>query len=211
VLSVSCDHISLLGSLENIEDLGFVATTTQGADGRHARVFLDRMYIELDVVDAGPSSFTATGWFLRPTDLEAAASALAAAGLDVRGPERYEGHDGRWVDVSFLGGGLDGASPILTARVDMPRGSWPPEAPVEHPNGVTTIGALELEMPDPERAMRTLSVLGAVRSAAAMSLEDGSELLLRNCPGLRAARIAAVRFRRVRGDDLVIDIAGPLR
>jgi hypothetical protein len=41
-------------------------------------------------------------------------------------------------------------------------------------------------------------------------LEDGTEVVLRHCPGIRVARLAAVRFRRLRGEDLVIDIAGPL-
>lgn len=211
MLTVSCDHVSLRGSLGRVAELGFIAAPTQGGDGRHARVLLDRMYLELDVVDADASPLTATGWFLRPSDLEAAARALVGAGFAVSGPALYDGHDGRWSDVSLSDGGLAGVSPILTVRVDMPPDSWPPKTGAAHPNGVTAIGALELETPDPERAMRALSALEAVRSTAGLILVDGTEVWLRHNPVARAARIATLHFRRRSGDDLVVDVAPPVR
>jgi hypothetical protein len=207
MVTVSCDHVSLRGSLGHVEELGFIATPTSGGDGSHARVLLDGMYLELDLVNAGESPLEATGWFLRPSDLGAARRALVRARFDVSKPELYEGHDGRWVDVSVLDGALAGASPILTIRIDLPRGSWPPQRVPEHPNGVVAIRSIEFEAPDPERAGRALAALGAAHSAGGLILGDGCELRLRHNPTAHAAVIATLQFRRRSGEDVVIDVA----
>lgn len=150
------DHLSLAATPSAIERLGFRVTPTPGAEA-HARVFLDRSYIEVTPGAGRSDGIEARGWFLRPPDLDAAAAALRASGIPFTGPNTYEGADGTWLDLTLPGAvGL----PTLTVQVDGGVDDWPPPLEGAHPNGTVRLSAVRLRVREPARVIRVLETLG---------------------------------------------------
>jgi hypothetical protein len=175
-MSPRLDHVSLVAERVTLEGLGFRVTPTPGAED-HARVFLDRTYLELtpprDAVEV-----RARAWFLRRSDLGQAADSLRAAGFRVAGPSRYRGRDGEWLDVS-ASESEEAALPTLSKRLDRPEESWPPSLADPHPNGVTRLAALHLRARDPSRLLLLLASLDVPSPApAALELAGGERLVV---------------------------------
>lgn len=117
------DHICLTAGSAQVEELGFRLSPISGAESR-ARILFEHSYIE--VISPGGMEGTvpeAQGWFLRAVDLSEAAEVLRAEGVPAIGPDRYEGNDGIWLDLTIEGEAS--VLPILTQRVDMPAHEWP--------------------------------------------------------------------------------------
>ena len=151
------DHISLVAKQQTFEELGFRVTPT-GVTANHARIFLDRTYLEVTPPDQRQVGIRAGGWFLRPADPTEAADTLRAAGLAAEGPSPYRGEDGSWLDVSIPAATT--ALPVLTKRTDEPEDCWPPPQIHDHPNGATTLAAIHLQMQDPAPLLHLFEALG---------------------------------------------------
>lgn len=193
------DHVSVAAERAWVEDAGFALTPTSGADG-HARVFLDRSYLEVVAGDRGEPA--ARGWFLRPDDLEEAATTLRAAGLSTSGPARYEGTDGTWLDLA-LADEASPALPTLTRRVD-PVGEWPPPLRTPHPNGAVRLVEVHLRVGNPAPLVPMLEALGAQREGESkLGLGAGGRVVIETTD--RATEgIAAIVLARVDGRPLTL-------
>jgi hypothetical protein len=171
------DHVSLAVSRPLLDELAFRVTTTAGGAG-HARVLLDRCYLEVPASSASDSRAD-LGWFLRPDDMDVAAELLRDAGITASDPAEYVGYDGRWLDVEptekFVTSGL----PILTRRLDLDEAAWPPPLITPHPNHVTGVAELHVFSRAPETLRLALEVLGADRQdAGKYVLSDGTAIVV---------------------------------
>lgn len=151
------DHVSLIGRREEVEGLGFEVTPT-GGDARHARVHLERTYLELVPPANDAPGLGARGWFLRPDNLRQAADRLREAGIPAVGPTPYAGVDGSWLDLE-VGEPEQTALPLLTRRTDLAEAEWPPPS-ATHRNGMTRLVAVTLRVANPEPLLHVLSALG---------------------------------------------------
>lgn len=154
---LSVDHVSLTGTIADLERDGFRITRTP-ADPTHARIHLDRSYLELRT-DAPAPALRGVGWFLRPDDPAAIIRQLTAAGVMASEPSLYLGSDGRWSDITVGDGRCGAAAPVITHRIDW--ADWPPPLDVPHPNGAVTIVGVELGLGDPAALAALLTTLGA--------------------------------------------------
>jgi hypothetical protein len=153
--------------------MGFMVAYTPGTEGEHARVLLDRVYVELSPADA----VAGRAWFVRPDDVHAAARLLRERGIDASDPATYAGRDGTWLDVELRLPLLAPVLPIVTRRSDAVMGGWPPALQQPHPNGVRGIAWLALRTPVPDRLGRVLVALGAVAAGPLRwTLEGGAEV-----------------------------------
>jgi hypothetical protein len=173
------DHVSLAVSRPLLAELDFRVTETAGGAG-HARVLLDRCYLEVPASSASHSRAD-HGWFLRPDDLDVAVEQLRSAGINASDPVEYVGYDGRWLDVEpadeFNRSGL----PTLTRRLDLDEAAWPPSLLTAHPNDVTGVAELHVYSRVPESLRRALVVLGAARQDAdTYMLSDGTAIVVDN-------------------------------
>jgi hypothetical protein len=123
--AVLLDHVSLAVPRALLEDGGFTVTPTRGAEGAHARVFLEGGYLELVPRDA----LSAHRWFARPAvhGVGRWHDAARAAGLPLLAPAVYRSADGTWLDIAFGGSGAHPALPVVTERTAPP--SSPPRGP----------------------------------------------------------------------------------
>ncbi len=154
---LSVDHVSLTGTLAELEHRGFRLTPTR-SDPAHARIHLERAYLELRVAPPG-SPLRGEAWFLRPDDPAAIMRQLTVAGVMASEPSPYLGSDGRWSDITVGDGQCGAAAPVITHRID--RADWPPPLDVPHPNGAATIVGVELGLGVPAALTALLSRLGA--------------------------------------------------
>lgn len=201
MLAMRLDHVSITAPAGALEDLGFVVTQTGGARGDHARVYLDRVYLE---VTAGPG-LAGRGWFLRPDDVTTVARDLRERGVTAADPVEYRGRDGTWLDVELREPALEGPAPILTRRIDVPHGAWPPSLPVAHPNGSRRIKALTVSSPVPDALAHALRVLGgAAPVPGRIRWPDGAEIVITAAPSGRGGLVSLETDRRVR-----LDLAPP--
>ena len=187
------DHVSLAADRSRVEALGFALTPTPDATD-HARVHLDRTYLEV-TPPAPARGLAAVGWFLRVQDVERAAERLREAGVGARGPTRYEGVDGSWLDLA-LADDDNAARPILSKRLDLPAEAWPPAARQRHRNGATRLSGLRILVGDAAPLAKALLALGARRRGDALfDIGGGGSIVLE--PAREAPEgIAALRFDR---------------
>jgi hypothetical protein len=169
--------VSLAVSRPLLDELGLRVTTTAGGAG-HARVLLDRCYLEVPESSASHSRAD-LGWFLRPDDLDAAAELLRNAGITASDPAEYVGYDGRWLDVepteTFDASGL----PTLTRRPDLDEDEWPPPLIMPQPNHVTGVAELHVYSQAPDTLRLALEVLGADRQDSGnYILSDGTTIVV---------------------------------
>ena len=123
-----------------LASLGFRLTPSSGAEGRHGRVLLDRSYIEVSpAIDASETERADwSGYFLRTADAVALASTTSGDTFRWRGPNRFQGVDGEWLDTVIAHDGLHAELPLVVQRitpVEVAR-DWPPSLTTAHPNGV---------------------------------------------------------------------------
>lgn len=175
------DHVSLAAPFEQLRRLGFDLTVSESSEGQHARILLDRMYLEVTPTDdARPPA--GRGWFVRPDDLHAAASDLRHRDVAVTGPVPYTGHDGSWLDVKIEVPRLAAVLPALTRRQDV--GDWPPPVAAPHANGARSIREVHLRTDAPEALAGMLELLGARPDANdRFVLPGGAVIVLRAAAG----------------------------
>jgi len=199
----SLDHVSLVTAPGAVTARGFRLTPTAGAAG-HGRVLLDRSYLEIRTAAGAGTTLRASSWFLRCDDLEAAAARLRTGGFEVGGPQRYEGHDGTWLDL-VLGSRAETHLPTLTTRVDVPAGSWPPAFERPHPNGATRLVEVRVRVSEPEPLAAALLALGATSvDRRRFLLGDGGAAVLATEPGPPA--VVSLTLERREGVPLVLDL-----
>jgi len=169
------DHVSIAAPFAELQRLGFALTVSDSSDGRHARVLLDRMYLEVTATDdARPPR--GRGWFVRPDDLVAAAADLRRRDVAATGPAPYIGHDGSWLDIKIELPGVETVLPVLTRRQDA--GDWPPPLSAPHPNGARSISELHLRTGAPEALAFILGLLGAQQDAHDRLVLPGGALIV---------------------------------
>lgn len=222
---LSLDHVSLRASPTELERRGFRITPTAGAHGRHARVMLDRSYLELtwagtsvthlqisQVSDGGgpgsrwhrpaalggeTSPLSAVGWFVRSDDQDALLHHLRTAGWAVPAPAPYTGHDGDWLDLTLPGPAV--VTPIVTRRVD--RDDWPPALSAPHPNGATRISRLRVSAQRPRALRAVLTAAGASERGSGRIGLCGPELEIETG---RADALTAIILGDPRGGELML-------
>jgi ribosomal protein S18 acetylase RimI-like enzyme len=193
------DHVSLAADRSSIEELGFTVTPTPG-DAEHGRVHLAGSYLEVTPSDGGPRG--SRGWFLRPADLETAAELLRRAGLPAPAPRSYRGADGIWLDLELAAAGP--ALPVLTRRLELPAGPWPPAAGPPHANGATRLAAVQVETAEPARLAAVLRALGASgEGEAELELGGGSRVLI-EAPASPAEAVTALVLDRAEAPPLTV-------
>lgn len=171
------DHVSLAVSRPLLDGLGLRVTPTAGGAG-HARVLLDRCYLEVPESSASHSRAD-VGWFLRPDDMDAAAELLRKAGINASDPAEYVGYDGRWLDVEPIDRLDTSGLPTLTRRLDLDEAAWPPPLITPHPNDVTAVAELHVYSQAPDTLRLALEVLGADRQdAGKYILSDGTAIIV---------------------------------
>lgn len=151
------DHVSVAVAdlREAVESLGarlgLRATVTAADPGRHARVYLDRGYLEVSV-RLPTGSWSLPDFFLRFDDPEGLRSHLASSGLGWRFGS-YLGVDGRWEDVEVETGTVP--LPILVRRTHPPEvaADWPPALVEPHRCGARTLEEVHLAVPDMAAAL----------------------------------------------------------
>jgi len=198
--TVQFDHFSIAASATTLERLGFRVTPTPGTQGRHGRVFLDGVYVE---IREPPGATTSNAWFLRTGDVHRCAQQLRARGLTARGPHRYEAADGAWLDLELEVGDLGAVLPVITQRVSPAAGPWPPALTEPQPNGTCAVRELHLTTSDPYALGRVLRTLGATAG------EDGFltfERHVRVVVKRGVDGIAGVVFATDAQDDLRLDL-----
>jgi Glyoxalase-like domain len=197
------DHISLVAEQRALKELGFRVTPTSGS-GEHARVFLDQTYFEVTPPGPRQSEVGSRAWFIRPADPAEAAGTLRAAGLAANGPSHYEGKDGSWLDVSISGDPAS-ALPILTRRIDMPDGQWPPPLADPHPNGATRIAELHVQAQDPAPLLSLFEALGVPSvKRDAFELAGGTRIVVRASDG--GSGVVTVVVERADAAELRLDL-----
>jgi hypothetical protein len=200
------DHLSLAGPPGEFERLGFCLTPTRGAPS-HARILLERSYVEVTPADAKADGLTACGWFLRPDNLEQAAQALRNRGISVTGPQPYEGADGTWLDL-MLAGPTTTLLPTLTRRLDRPAEAWPPSLESPHPNGAVALKEVRLRSREPAMLIAVLDALGAgAAGPGRFELEAGTAISIEDSPGPEGFIAVAVAVEREGGSSLMLDLA----
>lgn len=198
------DHISLVAEQRAFAELGFRVTPTGGAT-EHARVHLDRTYFEVTPPGPRQAGVGSRAWFLRPADPAQAADALRAAGLAACGPSHYRGEDGSWLDVS-ISAEPESALPILTKRIDIAAGEWPPPLADPHPNGATRIAELHLRVQDPAPLLSLFEAL-SVPSAKADTFElpGGTRVVVQTADGC-ASGVVMVVIERAGAGPLELEV-----
>jgi Glyoxalase-like domain len=175
------DHVGLTATTSTMQRLGFRVTPTQGMSS-HARVFLDRSYIEVTPPSGDADGLGAGGWFLRAGDLEQAAAALRAHGIPTTGPSPYSGEDGTWLDVA-VPSAFSQVLPILTRRVDVPAAVWPPPLEALHPNGATGLSEIHVRTAHPGTLASVLTAVGArAVGSGRFELAGGAMILVEDSP-----------------------------
>lgn len=167
------DHVSIAARSSDLGQRGFRVTSTDdaGLDQPHARLFLNRVYLEI-VPAPTHGEVIGRSWFLHTPDLPAAAEALRSAGIRVGGPTTYKGLDGVWEDVEIDPPSATPAMPMVTRRVDRHAMTWPPPLSEAHPNGARTVKSLHVCTSDPARLLAVLTALGAEIKRGSALLED---------------------------------------
>jgi Glyoxalase-like domain len=185
------DHVSLIAERAALARLGFELAPTAG-DPEHARVLLDRSYLEVRSGDAAGGEMRASGWFLRPADLDATVATLREHGFACVGPTAYEGVDGTWLDLRVEA--EPGAwLPTLTVRSD--RSEWPPPLERPQPNGATRLAAVRVRSDTPVALRRMLDALAVDAGAVELDPSPGP-------PGITVLRLA-----RAAAEPLTLDLA----
>ena len=225
---LSLDHVSLRASPAELERRGFRVTPTAGAHGQHARVMLDRSYLELtwpgtsvtnvrisqvnDEGGPGPRSrgprtpggkrspLSAVGWFVRSDGQDALLGRLRASGVAVPAPAPYAGRDGEWLDLKLPGAAV--VTPIVTRRTD--RDDWPPALTAPHPNGATSITRLRVSAQRPRALRAVLTAAGASERGSGRIGLCGAELEIETG---RADALTAIILGDSRGGELVLALA----
>jgi hypothetical protein len=201
---VKLDHVSISAPLRELERRGFRATMTPGSSSRHARVLLDRSYLEVIApLDAG-APLAGCAWFMRPADPGSAAADLRRRGVPASEPVRYKGRDGTWLDVQIEVPRLAAVLPVLTRRIDATAGDWPPPLDEPHPNGALSIDELRLRARAPEALGRVLGALGARRDAHGRFVVAGGLVGAVDKTAGSPEGIAAIVVRRSDGPPLPI-------
>ena len=172
------DHVSVRGPAlgEICRRLGLPVRPTPGTRD-HARVLLDRTYLEL--AEGSAPEVRASRLFLGFQDASEALAALHARGLAGARLEPYRGHDGVWEDVSL--GHPEAALVTLVHRVepaDLAR-DWPPALVQVPASGVRGLAAVTLTTPDVPHALELFRALcGESRVSAQGVVELGVGRLL---------------------------------
>jgi len=146
------DHVSLrtpdfAGTLQVLEErLGLVARRTPAAPQQHARIFLNRSYLEIRRSDSSPATVQASRFFLRFEDGSRAQAALAARGLTSE-LATYQGEDGVWEDLTVQD--PEATALLLVRRTEPPEVAmdWPP-AQTDASSGLHSLGGVVLGVPD---------------------------------------------------------------
>jgi Glyoxalase-like domain len=203
---VKLDHVSIAASVGELEGLGFRATLTSGSAGRHARVLLDRSYVEVLAPLDAEAPLAGRAWFLCPADPAGTAADLRRRGVPASEPVTYNGQDGTWVDVQIEMPQLAAVLPVLTRRLDAAAGDWPPSLDEPHPNGAVSIGELRLRARAPEALGRVLRALGARHDAhGRFAFADGLVVAVDPAAGSREG-VAAIVVRRCDRPPLAIPL-----
>lgn len=173
--------------------LGLRVTVSPEAPERHARLYLDRGYLE---VSAGPGAdrWEATMLFLRFDDPVSLRAHLDAVGIAYRFGE-YEGVDGVWDDVEIRLGATSLPTLIRrTAPAEVAR-DWPPPLVEPHRSGARSLAAVHVEVPSLDGAAEAFGrLVGAGRVSrpdprrVRVALDAG-ELVLREGTSERIAGI----------------------
>jgi hypothetical protein len=200
---VKLDHVSISASVRELERLGFRTTMTRSS-GRHARVLLDRSYLEVVAPFAVDAPLAGCAWFMRPADPGSAAADLRRRGVPASEPMRYKGRDGTWLDVRIEVPQLAAVLPVLTRRLDAAVGDWPPPLDEPHPNGALSIDALRLRARAPEALGRVLGALGARQDAHGRFVFAGGLVVVVDNAAGSPEGIAAIVVTRCDGPPLPI-------
>jgi Glyoxalase-like domain len=201
---VKLDHVSIYASARELERLGFRATMTPGSSGRHARILLDRSYLEVVAPRDAEAPIAGRAWFMRPTDPGSAAADLRRRGVPASEPATHKGQDGTWLDVQIEMPQLAAVLPILTRRLDATAGDWPPPLDEPHPNGALSIDELRLRAQAPEALGRVLGALGARHDADGRFVFAGGLVVAVDLAAGSPEGIAAIVVRRCDGPPLPI-------
>ncbi len=194
------DHLSIVAPFSELERAGFRITRTPGTDGEHARILLDRMYVE---VSRAPQAelMRGVGWFVAG-ELSVTAEVLAGQGIAVSQPVVYRGADGEWLDVTFAGEPREVALPVLTKRTDLEE--WPPPLIQPHPNGAVAVSAVHLNVEHPGFLSTLLRALKAKAMSPARYLLSGVEITL---SASSRSSISAVAFSCMDQSELRLKLA----
>lgn len=140
------------------EVLGLTVVPTPARPAAHARIWLDRSYLEVRAEGA----WGLGGFFLGFPERVTTQEALAARGLVARPAPRYVGVDGAWEELHLEGPG-DVPLPILVRRIEPPElaRDWPPPLSTAHPGGAISLAGLELVVPELTLAAPIYRALGA--------------------------------------------------
>jgi hypothetical protein len=195
---LSLDHVSVRASVAELEHHGFRVTPTAGAEDRHARILLDRGYLELRPPANG--GIYATGWFVRSDDQEALRDRLSEAGFATTALMPYPGVDGSWLDLELPG--RTPVTPIVTRRVD--RDDWPPPLTAPHPNGALHIAGLRATVQQPRALSDFLIAAGGHPRGPDRVGLGGAELEVQPGP---VDALTAITFGGVHGRKLVLELA----
>lgn len=204
---ITLDHVSLVGEQQDFAQLGFRVTPSDGSS-RHARVFLDGTYFEVTPPDQPRPQLGSRHWFLRLADPTVAAEELRAAGLTVEGPNPYRREDGEWLDLS-LSRSAKSALPILTKRVDLPDGQWPPPLGSAHPNGAARLAELHLQVRNPAPLLSLFAALQVPLAAPDTFELEGATRIVVGTSGSGPIGVSAVVVERADGERLEFE-AEPL-
>lgn len=197
------DHVSIVAPSGALEALGFTVTATGGAAGEHARVLLDRVYLEV----APAREFAGRGWFLRPNDVVAAARMLRERGIAAADAAVYQGRDGTWLDVELRVPGLQAVLPTITRRTPTPPEGWPPPLR-RHANGARRIAEVELRTHAPARLVKVLITLGATHDGSRRLVLPGRTAVTVLDAGDQPEGLAAVAITGAGDDMLRLELGG---
>ncbi len=162
------DHASLQvprldTAMAMLQRLGLTATPTPGDEARHARLYLDRAYLEVSVPTGRPVSGPRILLFMHGArDVFGQLPALKARGIEVEQAGPYQGADGVWDDVVLKAPAVGIPAPVLVSRRSPPElaADWPPAAKTTHPSGARTLQAVLLVTHQTDEAVRFYEQLG---------------------------------------------------
>lgn len=141
------------------EVLGLTVTPTPARPAQHARIWLDRSYLEVRAEGA----WGLGGFFLRHGDAAGTLAALQARGLQAwRGPP-YVGVDGEWEELHVRAAQAV-PLPLLVRRV-APAGlaaDWPPPLRSVHSGGARALVGVELAVSQLDEAAAAYAALSDV-------------------------------------------------
>jgi hypothetical protein len=178
-MTIRLDHATLeVPDLTEAVDIfwdrfGLRVTLTPADPEGHARLFLDRGYIEIVPQQGDASGLRLTGFYLSHPNVPEAIERLCEVGLASGPAVTYRGVDGVWWD-GMLTPPEGVPAPILVQRIEPPdvAADWPPPLHHRHPSGIERLLGVYLVTPYVaqavefyERLAHTFAAVGAMRPA----------------------------------------------